>query len=185
MSGADRGNWETTTIRGSGDSKGADLQAATEGATEESLRDDCLVELGSSNPRLVEAMERYKRDLPLLKGHVALLLGVSERTIQRRVKPTGRFSRGGTAWYSRQDIEEIWRGTTNKKSEDTDSLPRKGRSSRSPTGGRGAGRSKSPSRTGRGSERPSVEEVEKRLRGERSPKSASSSVSRLRLVRPI
>ncbi|MGB5376046.1 MAG: hypothetical protein WBN15_19860, partial [Polyangiales bacterium] len=63
------------------------------------------------DPAFAEAAERYRRDLPLSKSQVALLLMMSERTVERRFKRAGRTARGGIVWYSREEVDAIWRNS--------------------------------------------------------------------------
>ena len=69
------------------------------------------------HPVLVEAMERFERDLPLTTEHVARLLDVSERTVRRIVPIAARSKPGGTIWYSRHEVEAVWlaRASSNAK----------------------------------------------------------------------
>lgn len=114
---------------------------------------------------LAEAMERYERDLPLSKEHVARLLMVSARTVERQLTATGRTARGGIVWYSREEVDAIWRRNSDRRKEGIASRRRRGGSSRSSIGEFAASSSMFRSPATAESGRPLVERVEKMLGG--------------------
>lgn len=121
------------------------------------------MESPSIDPVLAEAMERYERDLPLSKAHVARLLMVSERTVERQLNGTGRTTRRGIVWYARKEVDAIWRKGIEKGKEGIASRRRRGGSSRSSIGEVAASSSMFRSPATAESGRPLVERVEKML----------------------
>jgi hypothetical protein len=123
---------------------------------------------------LAEAIERYKRDLPLSKEHVARLLMISERTVERQFSGSGRTARGGIVWYSREEVEKKWQRRNEKGKKGIASRRRRGGSSRSSIGEIEAGSSTFRSQATAESVRPLREEVEKML-GDRPSRSSKAS----------
>jgi hypothetical protein len=140
---------------------------------------------GGLDGALIEAFERYKRNLPLSRRHVAAILMVSESWVKRRLEPVGRSAKKGVVWYAREDIDEVWRREERRGRSATIGPRQKVTGSRSSTEGREAGRSSSRLRVVSASANPSVEEVEMRLRGvqERGSRKSSESKPRLALRR--
>jgi hypothetical protein len=56
-----------------------------------------------------EAALRFEQELPLLKVHVAALLGVSETTVDRQLRPAGGTARG-KRWYSHEQVKKCLEG---------------------------------------------------------------------------
>ena len=141
---------------------------------------------------LHEAMERYERDLPMTAEQVALLLDISERTVRRMLSPAGRSNMGGTGWYSRKQVEAIWRASENSKKRDFVAPHPTGKHIPSSSEALPKDGSLKPlSKVREGSARFSAAEIEKRLRDKPSRSSKSSGgesrsrkPSRLKLIRP-
>jgi hypothetical protein len=132
---------------------------------------------------LTEAMERFERDLPLTTGQVARLLDVSERTVKRLVRPAGRSKRGGMVWYSRQEVDAIWRApASGGEKRGTGSRHQPGGRSRSSTAASAAGSLTSSCPDKVGFDNPLVSAVEKRLREGAANKSNESLGAKLRLI---
>jgi hypothetical protein len=106
-----------------------DKLATLIGLRERLLQAQSAVHRAQLHPGLVEAMERFERDLPLTTEHVARLLDVSERTVRRIVPIAARSEPGGTVWYSRREVEAVWlaRVSSNTK---RGSKPRRGLAAR-------------------------------------------------------
>jgi len=132
------------------------------------------VESRSIDLVLAEAMERYERDLPLSKSHVAQILMVSERTVERLFTGSGRTARGGVVWYAREDVEAKWRKSTDQRRDGIATRPRRGGSSHSSIGAVGGSSSTFKSPGTEESVRPLREKVEKMLGGRRSRSSKAS-----------
>jgi hypothetical protein len=120
---------------------------------------------GDLDEQLLEVMERFERDLPLTTSQVARLLDVSERTVRRIVRPSARSKPGGTVWYSKAEVDAVWRVRAGGN-ERSDSGSRRGRarSSRSSTAVSAGGSSTSSPQANPECDSLSVSAVEKRLR---------------------
>lgn len=128
------------------------------------------------HPVLVEAMERFERDLPLTTEHVARLLDVSERTVRRIVPIAARSKPGGTIWYSRREVEAVWLARASRNAKHG-SKPRRGLATRprSPTVAPRAAEEL-------GSDDPNVSAVEERLRRGLEEKPSDRRILKLRLM---
>lgn len=135
------------------------------------------------HPVLVEAMERFERDLPLTTEHVARLLDVSERTVRRIVPIAARSKPGGTIWYSRREVEAVWRaragGDAKRGSGSRHGFARRPRSSIAPDA---ADKSAPNSLASPASDDPNVSAVEERLRRELHEKPNERRIVKLRLM---
>lgn len=140
------------------------------------------VDADVSYRELREAFERYERDLPMTVVHVAKLLAISERSVRRIVRVAGRSKPGGTRWYSRVEVEAVWRGGGEERG-GIGLRRRRGGGSRSLIVGSAGFSSRSPSTGEDACVKASVEEVERRLRGELSSESPNSSGRSVRLIR--
>ena len=127
------------------------------------------------HPVLVEAMERFERDLPLTTAHVARLLDVSERTVRRIVPIAARSKPGGTIWYSRLEVEAVWRARASSNAK-RGSRPRRGLATRPRS-------SIAPREVDKvASDDPNISAVEERLRRGLQEKPSDRRILKLRLM---
>jgi hypothetical protein len=129
-----------------------------------------------------EALLRRREHLPLSKRQVALLLAVSERWVERNLKPTSQFMRDGRVFYFWDHVEAALRERGRDRGgsachEDENASPRR-RASHSPLKsetrvavGRSASRSKASA-----PDSLSVEEELRRLGVEPSNRSSDTAV---------